>query len=175
MQLTKDSLALRLSGVSHHGRYIRAHCPFPEHSDSKPSLLVYDDGAYCMGCQRRASLYEVEQAITGTIPVGLGKNQPRFPWHEYRNLEELIEEAHNLLITNPSQRIYLKSRGVESCVIPQRLGWMWGWYTVPVYDQHQKLLGAVLRAGVETEKAVSDRFLFPPRQAPLLYVPDWDM
>lgn len=34
------------------------HCPFPDHSDNKPSFIVYNSGYKCYGCNRRGNYWQ---------------------------------------------------------------------------------------------------------------------
>lgn len=174
---TQDTLFDKLDGARWHGRYFLAKCPF--HDDSKPSLLVFPDGAICLGCHRRATLEQVYHRVQNSRreePKDSGI--PRLDLVHWRNmppLDELAEEAHAFLVDYPEQQDYLRRRGVTEVIDDCTLGWWMGWYTLPVYDEHRIIQGIVLRASPDMEAKTGVRFLVPPGQPPLLYVPDWGL
>ena len=175
---TQDNLFDKLEGAVWHGRYFLAKCPF--HDDTKPSLLVFPDGAICLGCHRKATLAQVYYRIQNHRRWETSKDSgiPRLDLVNWKNmppLDELAEEAHSFLVNYPEQQDYLQQRGVAELIDDCTLGWWLGWYTVPLYDEHHVPIGIVLRASPAVEAKTGARFLIPPSQPPLLYVPDWGL
>jgi len=91
-------------------------------------------------------------------------------------LEQYINEAHSLLMQyDGTLGWYLKQRGVHNRIQPQYLGYMNGWYTIPVYDDKKSFLGAVARACPHVQESSGKRFDIPQGQKALVYVPDWSL
>lgn len=175
---SQESLFDKLESATWHGRYFLAKCPF--HDDSKPSLLVFPDGAICLGCHRKASLEQVYHRIQNHRRWETSKDSglPRLDLVNWKNmppLDELVEEAHSFLVNYPEQQDYLQRRGVAELIDDCSLGWWLGWYTLPVYDEHHSVQGIILRASPAMEAKTGTRFLVPPHQPPALYVPDWGL
>jgi len=165
-----DEIAERMENVRWHGRYFSAKCVF--HDDKEPSLMVFEDGAYCMGCQRRVSLEGLWEKIHGRR----WKTPEKFDFFAWDNLpepEELAYEAHLILTHYPQQGKYLTQRGVQSRIEVNELGWIMGWYTLPIFDRRHVFEGVVLRAGPVIQNHNGQRYRTPPGQRELLYCPDW--
>jgi hypothetical protein len=167
-----EELPRHLDNVRSHGRYFSAHCPY--HDDRSNSLLVYPDGFICLaaGCRERGSLEKLNRLVRGN-QGSVAHNKPSgFNWRDLP-LAALVERAHDLLTSYPEQQTYLAERGVANRILPNQLGWWKGWYTLPIRGQNGTLDGLVLRAGPARQADSGERFLCPPGQHPLLFVPDW--
>lgn len=162
--------------VRWHGRYFSCLCPF--HDDKEPSLLVYDDAAFCMGsCNRQYSLYNVwakhTHGRTQFDATQVTSPEAVIRWHRVPPLEVIASDGNEVLLRHRAQRQYLISRHLENRIEPQTLGWWTGWITIPVYNRSHEFIGLVLRATPPVEQATNQRYMLPPNQPPLLYVPDW--
>lgn len=161
--------------VTWHGRYFRCLCPF--HDDAEPSMLVYADGAFCMGsCNRQFSLYVVwakqTKQMTGATAYERSPDSI-IKWWKLPPLPEIAADGNEILLRYRSQRQYLIARGLENRIEPQSLGWWTGWITVPIFNEFHEFQGLVLRATPMVEKQTNQRYMLPPDQPPMLYVPDW--
>lgn len=173
--VTQQMVADRVGKVRWHGRYFSMICPF--HDDREPSLLVYRDGAYCMGCRKSYSLQQLWYKLSRRTRIRVADDSDysaAIDWDRWPEPEELAEEAHSLLLDYSSQGKYLADRGISSRIDSNRLGWWDGYYTFPGYNQDWSFAGLVLRAGPETQRETGNRYLTPPGQPPFLYVTDWN-
>ena len=170
LYLSLDEIASRMENVRWHGRYFSTRCVF--HDDNEPSMMVFEDGAYCMGCQRRVSLDMLWEKIHGRRCPTPDKFD-FFSWKNMPSPEELAYEAHLVLSNFPQQGTYLHQRGVESRIELNELGWIMGWYTIPIFDRAHHFQGLVMRAGPVVQKYNGQRYRTPPHQRELLFCPDW--
>ena len=93
---------------------------------------------------------------------------PRIP----SNSEFFALDAHETLVTfSESLSWYLRMRGLEDQVIPQKIGWYNGWYTFPVYNYDDEYKGLILRAGSHIQEATSLRYIIKAQGS--VYFPDW--
>jgi len=169
-----------LVGVQEHGKYISAICPY--HSDSKPSLMVWrSDPPFfkCYGCGEQGSLGKLlNQLNSWTAPTKVEGNShyKKVLPSDIDELESVIYSAHSMLVGNydPLAK-YLSQRKVEKCIIPQNLGYVDGWYTIPVYSEERRFIGAVVRASPQKQMSTGMRFDTPTGQPALLYVPNWKL
>lgn len=175
--LSIHDLAARLEQVHEYDRYISATCVF--HDDAKPSLLVFKDGWFrCLGCGKSGDWDMLWRVLQGWGSVGPKKEETAWtPPHlsdDIGETEGLANRAHEVLQKyHDSLSWYLKRRQVEDRIDTCRLGWWNGWYTIPVYSVKGKFTGMVMRASLHIQEATGRRFHMPPKQPPLLYVPDW--
>lgn len=174
LEITQEQIADLVGRVHWHGKYFAMICPF--HDDREPSLLVYRDGAYCLGCRKNFTLRNLYYRLKRrrTIRVADRDLGPNLRWNRLPPADELAEEAHALLIEHPGQDAYIRQRGIASRIEPNRIGWWNGYYTFPGYDEHFDFSGLILRANAETQKHTGNRYLTPPHQEPFLYVTDWN-
>lgn len=172
LPITLEQLSEKLERVTWHGKYFSAKCVF--HDDNSPSLLVYPDGAYCLGCQKRVSLKSLWSKVSGGKVVVRETPGRLFDWGAYGSLEQLADTAHETLINyRDTFGRYLDVRGIGSCIKDNWLGWEKGWYTVPLFSNLREFSGIVIRASPAIQAVHKIRYLFPPGQQPLLYVPSW--
>lgn len=175
-KVTLGQLKDKLARVQSYDNYIAAVCPF--HEDSKPSLLVWKDGWFkCQACgvtgnwdklYRKLSGWDASKVILeATIFRG-----PKLPTN-LKDLEIVMDEAHEALIKFDQFSWYLENRGVAGRIEPCRLGWWDGWYTIPIYGPHHELQGAMLRANTAIQQATGNRFTHPEGQKNMMYCPDW--
>ena len=170
MKLSLDELSELLRGKKY-ATYVAARCPFPDHEDSRPSLLAFADGRFmCKGCGRTGTHYELaQQAGKGGGFVVEAEPPPTLP-AMLADQDQLCEDAHYALMRNPGLGLYYKERGITAPVIKTAgLGIWQGWCTIPIYSWHSGFTGMFLRrAG-----GAGSRFYQPRGQAGMLYCPDW--
>lgn len=169
--ISLEEIADHMDRVTWHGRYFAAKCVY--HDDREPSMLVFEDGAYCLGCQRRVSLEILWNKVRGKYKLAPDPVIVSAWTNMGDDLSQVVYEAHNVLLQYPAQATYLKVRGVSERIEPNTLGWYMGWYTFPVFDRGFELRGLVLRSSPELEKSSGTRYLCPPNQSPQIYCPDW--
>lgn len=167
-----------MAPIKWHGRYFETACPFHDAGDHM-SFLVYDNGAICLSasCQRRASLSQVYAKVMHINPNITASVKPVrvVDWYNQPDPEELCMTAHEYLLSMPEQGHYLRQRGLEDRIEPQQLGWWFGWITVPMFDDRQRFIGMILRATPTMQTFHNVRYITPPNQPNLLYVPDWPL
>lgn len=169
-----DRLSTSLSEVHWHGRYFSARCPF--HDDTEPSLLVYPDGAYCLGERRRYTLQQIEKKIAGRKANIAQEPKAAFNWRFAPDPETMADDGYRALHRQPSLTTYLTGRGLKLDFINEMLiGWWEGWYTFPFYGAEGNFRGLVIRASPAIEQHCHVRYLTPPGQPEMLYLPDWSL
>ena len=174
-----DDIVSRLDKAQEHQRYWSAVCPF--HDDHKPSLLVFKDGWFrCLACGKAGDWSILWRGLSGWTGTEFAEEKTSWtaPYlsADVRESEELANRAHDMLCNYmPSLDWYLRRRKVENRIDTCRLGWWNGWYTIPIYSKARQFRGIVLRASLHVQEAShgQQRFTTPPKQPPLLYVPDW--
>lgn len=167
-----------LEGVSWHGDYISACCVF--HDDQNPSMLVFENGFKCLSCNEKGSLQKLFTKLNlveevTRVPAERKSRSPWFRWLSDRSIPELAWDAHQLLKRNPSQGIYLKQRGIGGAIDSLRLGWMEGYYFFPIRSKENQVNGLVVRGGKSLQELAGIRYMTPPSQPPMLYVPSWKL
>lgn len=149
-----DDLAELLPGAHRYENYIACLCLW--HSDSQPSMFVYNDTFSCKSCGKfgnTKALYE--QLKTHSIPHRpvVTKSQPRNPisnWIEvYGSLAKAMYVAHKNLLAHPHMATYLtERRGItlETCKA-LGIGILDGWICVPFFDIQHHIIGCTIRVG----------------------------
>lgn len=175
--LTLDTFMELIQHARRYDGYIAGLCPF--HDDRKPSLMVYEDDYFkCLGCGREGrhvTLYDALRSPTRAKILRPGRTRwrsPRLPT-DLGEISDLVWRAHQRLVEKPSTQWYLEKRGVEGRIEPCALGWIDGWYTIPIFSSRHQVRGVILRAGEHVEKVTDERFVQPEGQRAMLYVPDW--
>ena len=166
-----------LEGTIEHGHYVSALCPF--HSDSSPSMLVFKDGYFkCLACGAKGTLNKLHKQLSGWVAPSV--TQPTRPTVHLlpSDLDELYYEcieAHKTLLNfDDPLGNYLRQRGIHGRILPQKLGYIKGWYTIPIFDRNT-FVGAVARAGRQVQEETGARFSIPIGQPSMLYVPDYKL
>jgi len=176
-KITFGELRDRLDRVQTYDNYMAAICPF--HEDSKPSLLVFKDGWFrCLACGASGSFDKLYRKLVGwdasqQVREATSFSDPNLP-SDLSELEIVISEAHEALLKFDQFRWYLKNRGVDGRIEICRLGWWNGWYTIPIFNPHMELQGAVLRANATIQQATGQRFAQPHGQKGMMYNPSWN-
>jgi len=77
-------------------------------------------------------------------------------------------------MTNPSLGSYLENRKVPFTTQRELgIGYREDWYTFPIRNFDNKIIGAVARAGEENTSHA--KYIFPSEQEDMLYVPSWKL
>lgn len=177
-KITFGQLRDMLERVQSYENYMAAICPF--HEDEKPSLLVFKDGWFrCLACGVSGGYEKLHRKLLGwdasrVVREATAFSGPTLP-RDLNELEIIISEAHEALLKFDQFQWYLKNRGVAGRIESCRLGWWNGWYTIPIFDPHMALKGAVLRANSTIQQATGQRFLQPPGQRGMMYCPNWHL
>ena len=173
IDVSLDEIADHLDRVHHHGHYISACCPF--HEDRNPSLLVFDDGWFkCLGCGEQGHNSRLYQKVSNVIGVQQdgGWTPPKLPY-SIIDKREFVDKGHLFLRNNPFLHDYLYERGIGGMIDSCKLGWWNGWYIIPFFNSTNGLVGFTMRANKKLQKQIRRRYLVPPGQNSMLYVPDW--
>lgn len=174
IETTLESLSQKMSGVKWHGRYFSAQCPW--HDDQHSSLMVYEDGVFCMACRKRAPLGSLTAILykrRHTRPPRFSETElAEFRWSNAPPPEDLADGASDLLCKFREMGGYLVERGIESRIEPNRLGWWGGYFTFPVFDRDDIFQRLVLRAAPQTESVSGIRYIVSPGVGDCLYIPD---
>ena len=156
--------------------YVLMRCIF--HDDKNPSLLVYEDKYKCLSCDAFGDTKDLLLRLQShsIIPQGKPQHKIRNPftrWMKEDSLFQVLKIAYHYLRDFPQQGIYLRKRKVTPNMISKlKLGYLDGFYLIPILDTSQKPVGAITRVG-ETIKGA--RYFVPRDQDPnLLFSPDWD-
>ncbi len=177
-----DKITELLGNYDEIGRgYAHTYCVF--HEDNKKSLMVFPDargytpGFYCLSgeCGRKGSLQELLRVLEGAPPRPRGdstKEKPPYLPTDLSDLSTLVNDAHLALLDEdaPERRHYLKKRGIVSAIVPCKLGWFFGWITVPIFNNN-RLVGMYARSTPSEQDRTGRRFTQPNGQRPMLYRP----
>lgn len=169
----QQRLAERLSSVTWHGEYFSCDCVFDSHS--RPALLVWEDGAYCMSCGKGWSLEYLEKNLS-SIPyrpsVRKSKILPRWKqWEErFGDINGIVEYAHNNVLKGNDT--YYKKRKIDQFIKRGKFGLLEGWSVFPIFDKSGQIVDVVVRAirqkGVKYVVSIYNNDVRP------LYVPNWE-
>lgn len=172
--VTISQVLPKLNRVKEYEKYYSCLCPM--HDDSKPSFLLYKTGWWrCLGCGRSGDLYSLHRFLTGwtSRSATIRSEVAEFHVPRLKNVgEDFIIDCHETLL-NFSQSLawYLRMRGLEEQIIPQKIGWYNGWYTFPVYGYDSDYRGFIMRSGRHIQEATGLRYVIKATGG--LYVPDW--
>lgn len=178
MSINQHDLFEHAQHASWHGRYFRCYCPFHgEGPGSKmPSLLVYEDGAVCLGrCgNKRYTLNQLEKKLKGQIGSRFQSVRDSLGWRNLSDddLEKLSLYAQNSLEVHWGDESsiaipYLESRNLfrAECSV-YGLGYLSNHITIPVLDINGDLIALVGRNVGDGERYYQSR-------PPLPYTPNW--
>jgi hypothetical protein len=167
-----------LAGVQRHGRYASALCCY--HDDTHNSMLVYPDGFICLGCGAKGSLLKLYKQLNNWTAPAIIQQSSKPTVHllptDLSELEEVCQTAHQTLLQlDDPLGLYLTKKGLHARIVPQNIGYINGWYTIPIYGIHRELLGAVARASCHIQETTGARFNIPTGQQAMVYVPDYGL
>ena len=165
-------------GYSVYSNYVTLVCPY--HDDTKPSLLAYNDGWFtCLACETSGSLERLQKKLEGGESSTQYLNyspqafRPAIRGSSLNDYEIFTETAHDVLERYPEMGWYMKLRGVDSRILPNRIGWNDGWYTFPIYDRQLTFKCFVMRADPHVQYRTDLRYWIPPNQSINMFAPDW--
>lgn len=158
--------------------YLAARCLF--HQDSDPSMMVNENTYVCLSCGAHGRTSQLlEYLESGKV---LPKQEPKYYPQLWRclqdsdmNVEDLAIEAHHRLMIHYDNAYYLKTRGIDSTIKKLLIGYYNGWYTFPIMSDNYEILGMVARASETMQTQSKFRYMTPPNQPTMLYVPDWKL
>ncbi len=156
----------------HYGTYLSAMCIF--HSGYRPNLMIYPDMYVCLSCGARGKSSDLLKKLSN-IPIIQKIPNFRNPWTKWMkklSLGEVLRSSWNTLAANPSLGSYLEKRKVSQKIQSELgIGYREDWYTFPIRNSDNKIIGAVARAGEENTS--NAKYIFPSEQEDMLYVPSW--
>ena len=156
----------------HYGHYLAAMCMF--HSGYRANLMIYPDMYVCLSCGARGKTSNLLKKLSN-IPVIQKIPDFRNPWTRWMkelSLSQVLKSSWNTLQSNPSLGSYLEKRKVPFNIQRELgIGYREDWYTFPIRDPDNKIIGAVARAGEENTS--NAKYIFPSEQEDMLYVPSW--
>jgi len=169
-----DEIMEYMDGSHRYENYVSAICPF--HDDSRPSLLVYNDRYFCASCGAYGNTSYLLSKLS-KIPVRQKQEAQKYynpfsSWKlQYGRLGLILKTANAIIRQKPSK--YLQNRCIDhQNQISLSMGFLDNWYTIPIRDINNKIIGAVARKG---ENSLSNsKYIIPFKQNPdLVYVPSW--
>jgi len=172
------SKAINLGQVRQYDKYIAMCCPF--HNDHTPSLLAYRDGWFrCLACGVEGRLGTLlrkldNNGVVVSRPTYIDSHMPDLS-SDLIELEEQAYDAHLHLQKFEHLHWYLELRGIEEVIDQCNIGYINGWYTIPVYNQNRKFIGMGLRAGPHVQEVTGKRFCQPRGQKGMMYCPNWSL
>lgn len=175
MNLTLEDVADYLEGYHKYDGYGMAICVF--HDDHSPSMRVSNRGYKCMSCGASGSLSSLYEKVSGRIVAKEKMYNPAqkiwYNWTEkYGNVKDIAKLAHQELLHYPERGHYLTQRQIDSQIQVGKLGFLDGYYTFPVRDQYDEVIGIVARAS-PTIQTKTNRYTVSPHCEQKLYVPVW--
>jgi DNA primase len=169
------SLLERMEGHQY-SNYFSACCPF--HTDTIPSLLIFENGFNCLGCGKRGSLSFLDRIIGSHFVPQITQRQlsnvlPR--WKKWGDsLEEIAESSHKLLKKFTQFQTYFRKRKIEEFIERGNFGYRDGWAVLPVMDIQRHIVDIVVR---NTKHEGGTRYFILGNDVSRhshLYSPDWD-
>jgi len=155
-----------------YGRYIAGMCPFESHKNQ--ALLVFSDGYFnCLGCARHGSWKTLWNKLKGQNVIV--RADTKTSWAGPRvegDLETATYQAHIDLTRFSSFGWYLEERGLQNRIDMNEIGYMEGWYTIPVFAENGSFVTTVFRSLPHVQKASNLRYVC--RHVPVPFVPDWN-
>ena len=173
---------LEIESAQSFGHYVTLVCPFHESYPVRNSLFVWQDWWKCQSCGKQGSDHDfLLQALNSGSTIHFEQKKFVNPWNkwisDYGSVFGACKEAYKSLKTFPQQKYYLNKRGIPDAEIEKlKLGYLSGWYTIPLLGQDGGLLGGVCRAG-EGFTDQPHKYVTPKGQdnKRILYVPGgWD-
>lgn len=156
--------------------YLAANCVF--HEDRSPSLMIYPDRYYCKSCGQTGLTSRLLRYLqTGDFHTSQYEVYHPTLWRNLADFdpEDISLEAHYYLKKHWDVSYYLRDRKVDTEFMRLLLGFLDGYYIVPIFGGNKEILGLVARAGPVLQGQTGIRYLIPPHQdLNLLYCPDWD-
>lgn len=168
-----DDIAAVASYAQRYETYLAIVCPY--HQDTTPSLMVYEDWFRCLSCGQQGRPETLLRKLEGKPQRARTTRRFANPWKKwitaYGSLQETVMFAHDVLKSTPIHRQYLIDRRIDWKRF--YLGYLSGWYVIPIISEKRKLVGSVARAGKRVDSP--SRYVAPKDQSSMLYVPDWKM
>jgi len=156
----------------HYGHYLSAMCIF--HDGYRSNLMIYPDTYVCLSCGAKGKTSNLLKKLSN-IPIIQKIHDFRNPWTRWMkelSLGQVLKSSWNTLMTNPSLGSYLEKRKVPFNTQKELgIGYREDWYTFPIRNPDNKVIGAVARAGEENTSPA--KYIFPSHQEDMLYVPSW--
>ena len=174
----KDILS-HFSAYVEYDRYYMVNCCF--HSpDDNPSMMITKDGRFvCLACGERGNLTKLQKQLSGwaapDVVVKSGGRPSVLP-SDIDDLLSVVYSANRMLkeLDDPLAN-YIRRRGIYNRIVPQKLGYYKGWYTIPIFDRKKVLRGMIARASDAIQESTGRRYDIPKGQEALVYVPDWKL
>ena len=181
MAITLVEIAERLPFAKSYGHYYMGLCPY--HSDRRPSLMVSSKQYKCKSCGAHGSLADLYKTLNPSDPRLRMKAPKRFGnriFPEYSDLNGIatvLNRAHdNLVLDNGTKMVGLRKRGLfGDSVLNFSLGYLDNWYTIPIYNKHENIIGGVARASDALVAEGTEKYDTPYGQPPMLYIPNWTL
>jgi len=135
--------------------------------------MVYEDTYICLACGKRGKTENLLREISGGSVIIKEHKKSRNPWTKWTRNASLMEACKLANRNLPSE--YLERRGIPpEYQCKYKLGYRDNWYTFPIFDQNNRLIGATARRGEGSNHPA--KYINPSGQNPdLLYIPDWEL
>lgn len=175
-KVSLDDVGELLEGFHKYDGYGMALCVF--HDDHSPSMRVYEFGYKCMSCGAKGSLEYLYSRLSGNVVIREKRkfNPSQRIWYDwadkYGSVKDIAKLAHQELLHHPERGQYLKNRMIETQIPTGKLGFLDGYYTFPVRNQYDEVIGIVARAS-PTIQTRENRYTVSPHCDQKLYVPNW--
>jgi hypothetical protein len=178
MQITLDEIREHLEQYHSYDGYGMAICPFHQSFPIRPSLMVWESGFKCKSCGEHGSLIKLNNLIGNVIITQKYYYNPSqriwSKWlNRFGNVQTIATIAEQQLKNEPNLDFYLRKRKIESQIKKGRFGYLDGYYTFPILNQYDEIMGLVARASpsIQTDNL---RYTVSPKCPQKLYVPDWE-
>jgi hypothetical protein len=178
----QEELSERLDQAQWHGHYFSAICVFPHdgHIEEHPSLLVYPDGFFCAGCNKRGSLKYLASQVERTSHTFIATKHTAPPvlpkWKSWAvrfgDMQGIAEAGHLATKAYPEYRLFFKKRAIDEKINQGMFGYIDGWALFPVLDESNEVVDIVARKVKGNQKA---KYVIIGNKGgdPYLYVPNW--
>jgi DNA primase len=174
MNMTMDDVADYLEQWHKYDGYGMCLCVF--HNDHSPSLSVSNHGFKCMSCGKSGTLEYLYKHVSGRVVSREKTYNPASyiwkKWFERFGTIENISKIANQNIKGLGLDLYLTERKVWQNVRQNKLGYLDGYYTFPIFSEYGEIQGMVARASPSIQTKTL-RYTVSPNCPIKLYVPSW--
>lgn len=160
--------------------YVTLVCPWHESYPVRNSLFVYRDYWICKSCNKQGKDHNyLLHALNAGSTIHFEQKKFHNPWNDwikqYGSTLQVCQEAYRSLKTFPQQMYYLINRGIpEPEIRALKLGYLSGYYIIPMFGFGGGLSGAVARKSTgfldQSSKYITPNKTYQDNHR-LLYVP----
>jgi DNA primase len=176
-KISLEDVADYLEDYHKYTNYSMARCLW--HSpDDNPSLRIGEWGYKCLSCGEKGSLTKLYEHVSGKLVIREKRkfNPSALIWDKWKDrfgsIQQIAKVAHSNLKQNSELAHYLETRKIDNQIKNLRLGYLDGWYIIPIHNEYGEVEGLIGRAS-PTIQTKQIRYSVSKECPVKLYVPDW--